>query len=105
MRLGTSKEGRTHEILGYSAVQLDSHLRAFPMYAYLQGTNTLAIDHVLPVKAFIEHGIVEPKIICALDNLQVLSRSENSEKNDWYLEEDFLAYCQKHGISLLKEAM
>lgn len=104
-RLGTIKEGHTHEILGYSAVELDNHLRSFPMYAYLQDTHTLAIDHILPVKAFIDHGIKTPRIICALDNLQPLSRSENCEKNDWYLEEDFLAYCQKHDISLLKEAI
>jgi hypothetical protein len=105
IRLGTKKEGHTHEILGYSAVDLDSHLRAFSMYAYLQDTHTLAIDHILPVKAFIDHGIIDPKIICALDNLQPLSRSENCEKNDWYLEEDFLLYCQKHNIALLAEAI
>jgi hypothetical protein len=104
-RLGTLKEGHTDEILGYSASDLNNHLRSFPHYNYLEATGTLAIDHVLPVKAFIEHGIIDPAIICALDNLQPLSKSENSEKNDWYLEEDFIAYCQKHNISLLKEAM
>lgn len=102
-RVGTSKEGHAYEQLGYSAQQLDEHLRLFPMFAYLEVTHTLAIDHILPVKAFVEHGIVDAKIICALDNLQPLSISENCEKNDWYLEEDFIQYCQKHNISLLKE--
>lgn len=104
-RLGTRKEGHTDELLGYSALELDNHLRSFSIFASLAVAGTFTIDHIFPVKVFLDHGIVDPKIICALDNLQPLSKSENCEKNDWYLEEEFVAYCQNHNISLLQEAV
>ena len=102
---GGKKEGRTHEQLGYSDSELKEHLRSFPMYDYLVETHTLNIDHLFPIKAFIKHGIIDPKIVCALSNLQPLSCAENFEKHDWYLEEDFVQYCQKHSIVLPKECV
>ena len=45
------------------------------------------------------------RIICALDNFQPLSRLEYSEKKDFYIEDQFIQYCQSHNISLQKEAM
>jgi hypothetical protein len=97
-RLGTKKEGHTDAILGYTPLELDNHLRTFSRYIYLVATGTLSIDHILPMRAFQDHGIDDPKVICALSNLQPLSKSENSEKNAWYTEDDFIAYCQTHNI-------
>jgi hypothetical protein len=99
-RIGTSKTGHIYEILGYSAQQLQEHLQSFSRYTYLQGTHTLAIDHVFPIKAFLDCGIKNPAIICALSNLQPLSKSENSEKHDLYDKEAFKQYCQTHGVIL-----
>ena len=65
-----------------------------------QHTHNLAIDHIFPVKAFLDHGIKNPAIISALSNLQPLSKSENSEKHDFYNKEAFEQYCQEHNILL-----
>lgn len=97
-RVGGQKEGHTFEQLGYTAQELDSHLRSFPRFAYLEVTKTLAIDHIFPVKAFVDHGIFDSKIICALANLQPLSRQENMQKGDLYNEDQFLQYCQEHDL-------
>jgi hypothetical protein len=99
-RSGTSKEGHVHAILGYSAQQLLGHLQSFACYTYLCAIGDLAIDHIFPVKAFLEHGIKNPAIICALSNLQPLSKTENSEKHDLYTDEEFQQYCIKHNIKL-----
>lgn len=98
-RVQQLKDQKTEKLLGYTAQDLETHLASFTNYEYLVVTKTLAIDHILPVKAFIDHGISDPKIICALDNLQPLSRAENCEKNDFYVEEQFLEYCFQHNIT------
>jgi hypothetical protein len=42
------------------------------------------IDHIFPLKAFIDYDIRDLKVINAIDNLQPLLRIENIRKNAKY---------------------
>ena len=100
-RIGKVKEGHTHDILGYSAQELMAYLQSFDTWEELQDKNW-HIDHKYPVKAFVDHGIIDLGIINNLDNLQPLLGNENQSKRDWYDEDCFLAYCKRHGLTVTK---
>lgn len=96
-QMGTAHESDSIEELGYSAKELREHIEAHWNYAFVQN-GPWAIDHILPIKAFHDHGIFDAQVINALENLMPRSQHDNSEKKDWYREEDFLQYCAKHNI-------
>jgi hypothetical protein len=98
-RVGTSKEGHTNELLGYSAKELMSHLQDHPNWENLKSTKW-HIDHIFPIKAFRTHGITDVSVINAFDNLQPLSANENLAKRDQYDEDKFLRYCERHGLQV-----
>ena len=56
------------------------------------------IDHIFPVKAFLDYGIDDPKIVNALENLRPLPSIENLRKNRFYNKEEFEKYLQEKGI-------
>jgi hypothetical protein len=98
-RLGRCKEERTSDILGYSPHELMAHIQAHWNWVNVD-PNNYHIDHIFPIQAFIDHGISDPRIINALDNLRPCKPFDNLSKGDWYNEEHFVTYCQKHGIQL-----
>ena len=57
-----------------------------------------SIDHIFPIKAFVEHGITDMSIINSLDNLQPLLLSENISKSDKYCEKDFFTWLKNHNV-------
>ena len=57
-------------------------------------TQNYHVDHIFPIKAFVEHGIYDLDIINSEDNLQFLSKSENSSKNDKYDKEKFNTWLE-----------
>jgi hypothetical protein len=50
------------------------------------------IDHIFPIKAFIDHGITDLSIINDLDNLRPLSKKENLSKNAKYDKDKFMKW-------------
>lgn len=50
------------------------------------------IDHVFPIKAFMEHNIHDIKIINCLENLQPLTKTDNLTKSDKYDKSHFLEW-------------
>lgn len=59
------------------------------------------IDHIVPVKVFIENGITDPKVVNDLDNLQPMWREENQSKSSSFSDEQralFELILEKHGI-------
>ena len=67
---------------GYSGIEFCNHM----INCNLDWKNTKSyhIDHIFPIKAFIENNIFDLKIIFSLDNLQVLSKEDNLKKKDKY---------------------
>ena len=87
------------EILGYKKEDLWNRLKSCKKFQYYEENNIeWDIDHKYPVKAFVEHGITDVKIICALDNLQPLESSINRSKGDKYRTRDFYRYLESKGI-------
>lgn len=98
-RIGTKKENLTDIILGYSSKDLKKHIESHPNWVNVKN-DKWNIDHIFPVQAFIDHNILDIKVINSLDNLQPLSQFDNFSKHAKYIEEEFLEYCKTHGVML-----
>ena len=94
--VGKQKQSKTFDILGYTAIDLQMRLRQFPDWS-----NECDIDHIFPIKAFLDYGIDDPKIINALDNLRPLNRRINQSKGARYDQYEFLCYLVTKGINLM----
>ncbi len=60
-----------------------SHIQAHSNWPLIKDTDW-HLDHIFPVKAFVERGITDISLICCLKNLQPLSSEENMVKGDRY---------------------
>lgn len=93
-RSGQIKCKPTHKYVRFTDAQLIERLKSFPSWETLRDSDW-ALDHIFPVKAFLDHQICDPEIINCLDNLQPLSREENLRKADSYNETAFLTWLNK----------
>lgn len=76
-----NKEGRTHDLLGYTAKEFRTHIeRQFQTGMSWDNHGEWHIDHIYPISKFIEEGITDPKIINALSNLTPIWKTENLSK-------------------------
>jgi hypothetical protein len=97
-RVSIKKSGKTEALLGYSKEALWNHIQSHPLRSAV-GNRKLSIDHIFPITAFTEHGILDPKIVSALDNLQPMAMGENTAKFNHYDRKEFLNYMQrKYGL-------
>ena len=87
------KINRKHEILGYSTNELLNHITNHPNWEKVKNTKW-SIDHIFPIKAFVEHGIHDMKIINSLNNLQPMKFIDNCRKSGNYNEIEFLEYIK-----------
>ena len=98
------KNLKTKNLLGYTDEELRIHLEKFPILKQYRETNTRwSIDHIFPLKAFEDYGLLNKDFIWLinhLDNLRPLSIKENSRKNSNYSIQEFESYLKK--FSLLK---
>jgi hypothetical protein len=95
---GKKKSCRSAELLGYTRKELRDHLTNHPNWSTIQGR--WSIDHIFPIKAFLEHGIIDIKLINCLDNLQPLELKANISKSGKYSKEDFLRWLNQKGIKI-----
>ncbi len=98
-RCGIIKQKRTEELLGYKIKDLKSHLESFPTWNLLK-EQTWHIDHVFPIKAFLDYGIKDVKLINCLENLQPLTGSDNYSKSDKYDAGAFESWLQSKGFKV-----
>jgi hypothetical protein len=87
----------TKDLLGYTWDDLRKYLENHPNWKSIKNEK-FQIDHISPVTAFHKFGIKDPKIICALDNLQPLLASENRKKWDYYDENKFKEYLGSKNV-------
>lgn len=97
--IDTNKSTTSEVILGYSPQQLLEHLKVHPKWEELQGTDW-QLDHVFPIAAFVKKGVKDIQLICALDNLQPLSRDENLAKGDKYDLAEFEAWLNEKQVNI-----
>jgi hypothetical protein len=89
--------------LGYTQEDFLNHIKNHPNYENACKNNNLSIDHIFPIKAFKDYGLLDLKynsIINSLDNLQPLDKNENSSKNCKYNKDEFLSYLKLKDINL-----
>lgn len=86
-----SKLYTSESILGYTAKDLLEHLQSHPNWKAVQN-KSWHLDHIFPVKAFIDYGILDIALICCLDNLQPLLARPNILKADKYNKKEFEAW-------------
>jgi len=80
-RLNTSKENKTNELLGYSALQLKEHIeKQFTDGMSWDNWGKWHIDHIKPVSSFDKSE--KMSIINSLDNLQPLWAQDNLKKSN-----------------------
>ena len=77
------KNDRTHRLLGYTPSELRQHIYNHPNWKKVKN-KSWHMDHIFPIKAFLDYGIKDLKLINCLDNLQPLLAVENTSKNDSY---------------------
>lgn len=86
---GQHKARHTHELLGYTPKQLQEHILNHPDYESVKNEEW-HVDHIMPIQAFLDHGILDLKIINALENLRPMKGPENISKADGYNKEEFI---------------
>jgi hypothetical protein len=96
---GRVKNKRSAELLGYDYKQLQEHIQNHPNWEKVKD-GKWHIDHIFPIKAFLDHGISDLKLVNALDNLRPLEASENHHKNAKYDKQQFIEYLKTKGIIL-----
>ena len=97
-RSNQKKVKQTYKYVGYSDKQLIERMESFPEWNKLKESNW-ELDHIFPVKAFLDHKIYNPEIINSLDILQPLSRHDNLHKSDKYDEMEFVNWLKTKGIN------
>ena len=78
-------------IVGYSQQELKMHLSSL----FLSGMSfdnhgSWHIDHIKPIKVFMQEGVTDPKIVNALSNLQPLWAKDNLSKGSRFNHKDVL---------------
>jgi hypothetical protein len=99
------KEIKSYEFLGYTHYDLGFHITNHPNYKNAIKNNDMHIDHIFPIKAFIDFRLCEKehiKIINSLENLQPLNAFDNLSKNDKYDKEEFIKFLKSKGIYIDK---
>ena len=84
---GQKKTRHTHELLGYTPQQLQEHILNHPNMKSCG--DEWHVDHIFPLQAFLDRGILDLRLVNHLDNLQPLSSDENLSKADEYDEKEF----------------
>jgi hypothetical protein len=95
-RIGSKKEEKTYDLLGYNSVELKEHITKHDNWNNVKDTKW-HLDHVFPVKAFNDYCIRDIKLINCLENLQPVEGKQNLRKNGKYNRHEFESWLRKHG--------
>jgi GNAT superfamily N-acetyltransferase len=93
---GTDKSATTRSLLGYTPADLLAHLRSFPGF---DPDAEFHIDHIFPVRAFVDYEIFDLKTINSLRNLRPLPGPENLSKGAKYDAREFERWLGEMGVA------
>ncbi len=94
--LGVSKKFKSADIVGYTPAELRRHICSCPDWPDI-AEGKWHIDHIFPIKAFLDYGIKDTKIINCLANLRPLRAFDNMSKNGRYDRAEFEDWLRKRG--------
>lgn len=97
--LDKEKKQKTYDILGYTPKQLIDHIENHQNWKNVKDKKW-HIDHIFPIKAFVDYNISDMSIINCLENLQPLLADENHSKNDNYNKEEFEEFLRNKGYNV-----
>jgi hypothetical protein len=100
-RIDLKKNDHAQILLGYTTLEFQNHIISHPDYTIAKINNDLSIDHIFPVKAFVEHGLCQEehlKVVNCLENLRPLDRKLNSSKGKKYDPEKFIEFLVRKNI-------
>lgn len=96
--MGKEKNNNSSKLLGYTIEDLTLHIQNHPNWPLVKNEAWL-IDHIFPITAFILYGINDPAIVNSLNNLQPLSRIENSSKHNKFNKLEFENWLNRKGVT------
>ena len=96
-QINQPKTDRTHIMLGYSVSELRDHICNHPNWDIVKNKEH-HIDHIYPIKAFLDYNIKDVKLINSFDNLQPLSERENLVKSYNYNKKEFENWLKKKKV-------
>jgi len=89
-------------LLGYDYKQLQEHILNHPNYEKIKN-DKWHIDHIWPIKAFVDYGLYDLSLINCLENLRPLEAFENNSKSGKYCLADFEEWLTKKGIRFISK--
>jgi hypothetical protein len=99
--VGKNKQHRTHVLLGYTPLELKDRLEQHANWPMVKD-QVWHVDHIFPIRAFVEYGIDDLGLINCLENLQPLGYKENIAKSDNYDASQFEAWLSSKGVKFCK---
>jgi len=94
---GKEKTDHSMNMLGYTHLQLRDYIKSHKNWDKVKNEQW-HLDHIFPMKAFIDFNIRDIKLINCLDNLQPLLAAENISKNSKYDIDEFKMWLLEKGI-------
>jgi hypothetical protein len=95
---GSKKTSKTNELLGYSLKDLEQHIINHPNWLNVKDKKW-HLDHIFPIKAFVDIKLYNVKLVNDLDNLQPILGTDNISKNDKYNKKEFFEWLkEKFGL-------
>jgi hypothetical protein len=91
------KNDRTEKLLGYSFKQFKDHLIAHFNWNNVKD-KIWHVDHIFPIKAFLDYEIKDLKLINCLENLMPIEGKENLKKRAKYNKEKFKQWLAGKGV-------
>lgn len=96
-KTGQVKNTKTVRLLGYTHKELQESIQKHENWEKVR-SGKWHIDHIFPIKAFIDYGVTDLKVINALDNLRPIEATANCSKGATFDQEAFEQYLQSKGI-------
>jgi len=94
---GGKKNSKTEILLGYSPQEFRDAIFSHENWDEVKDGDW-HIDHIFPIKAFVDLGITDLKVINALDNIRPLSARDNLLKGHDYDKTKFVKWLEKKGL-------
>lgn len=101
-RIGKPKDNKTFLMLGYNSEQLRKHVYSHPNWEKVRNKEW-HLDHIHPIKAFLDYGIRDIKLINCFENLQPLTKEDNLKKGAKYDEKEFEEWLVGKGYEIICE--
>lgn len=97
-RIKQWKSDKTYDMLGYTTAELEHHINMHPNWESIKDKKDFHIDHIFPVKAFLDYNIFDASLINCLDNLQPLGKYDNLSKHCKYDKGKFEEWLASKGF-------